>query len=90
MSQISASSAAAHIRDHRSVLAAAEKRLLIAIAERLPAWINSDHLSVLGLLGIVLTGACFALMAFTPLAFNARVVTAINSGSASLYSDGGA
>jgi archaetidylinositol phosphate synthase len=79
MSQISASSAAAHIRDHRSVLAAAEKRLLIAIAERLPAWINSDHLSVLGLLGIVLTGACFALMAFTPLAaYGVPVMLVVN------------
>src|SRR5262245_15983660 len=68
MSQISASTAAAHIRDHHSVLAAAEKRLLVAIAGRLPAWIGSDHLSVLGLVGIILTGASFALMAVTPLA----------------------
>jgi archaetidylinositol phosphate synthase len=68
MSQISASTAAAHIRDHRSLLAAAEKRLLVAIARRLPAWIGSDHLSVLGLVGIILTGASFALMAVTPLA----------------------
>ena len=36
-----------HIREHRSVLAAAEKRLLIRIARRLPRWINSDHLTLL-------------------------------------------
>src|SRR3954467_3560098 len=35
------------VRDHRSVLAAAEKRLLIAIAERLPAAVTSDHLTLL-------------------------------------------
>ena len=27
----------------------AEKRLLVAIARRLPAWVNSDHLTLLGL-----------------------------------------
>ena len=51
--------AAAHVRDHRSALAAAEKRLLIAIARRLPAWVNSDHLSALGLLAMVGVGVSF-------------------------------
>jgi len=66
MSQVSVQSAAAHTRDHRSVLANAEKRLLIGIARRLPAQINSDHLSALGLGAIVATGVSFALMAVTP------------------------
>jgi len=35
-------------RVHRSMLAAGEKKLLIWIAERLPRWINSDHLTTLG------------------------------------------
>ena len=47
---------AEHIREHRSVLAAAEKRLLIAIARRLPAAINSDHLTALALLAMALFG----------------------------------
>ena len=40
---------AEHVREHRSLLAAAEKRLLIAIAQRLPLWIHSDHLTGLAL-----------------------------------------
>jgi phosphatidylglycerophosphate synthase len=68
MSHVSAPGAAVHIRDHRSVLAAAEKRLLIWMAQRLPGWINSDHLSALGLAAIVLTGVSFALMSISPAA----------------------
>ena len=49
-----------HVREHRSVLAAAEKRLLILIAGRLPAAINSDHLTVLALAAMALAGAAFA------------------------------
>src|SRR5437763_1838473 len=49
-----------HIRDQRSLLAAAEKRLLIAIARRLPGWLNSDHLSVIGLLSMFAAGVAFA------------------------------
>jgi phosphatidylglycerophosphate synthase len=49
-----------HIREHRSVLAAAEKRLLIWIAERLPASLTSDHLSGLALLSMVAGGVAFA------------------------------
>jgi len=49
-----------HIRDQRSLLAAAEQRLLIAIAGRLPAWLNSDHLSLIGLLSMVAAGVAVA------------------------------
>ena len=52
---------AEHVRDHRSVLAAAEKRLLVAIAGRLPASIHSDHLTALALLAMGLAGAAYAL-----------------------------
>ena len=52
---------AEHTRDHRSFLAAAEKRALIAIAQRLPAAVNSDHLTSLGLVAMALAGAGFAL-----------------------------
>jgi archaetidylinositol phosphate synthase len=51
-----------HMREHRSLLAAAEKRLLVAIANRLPGWVTSDHLSVLGLLSMPLAGAGFAVI----------------------------
>lgn len=79
MSHVSATATAAHIRDHRSVLADTEKRLLIAMARRLPRFINSDHLSALGLAGIVLAGASFALMSVTPLAaYGVPVALAIN------------
>lgn len=50
-----------HVREHRSLLAAAEKRLLIRIARRLPANINSDHLTGLALAAMALAGAGFAL-----------------------------
>ena len=49
-----------HTREHRSLLADAEKRLLISIARRLPPWINSDHLTLIGLLSMPLAGIAFA------------------------------
>jgi archaetidylinositol phosphate synthase len=49
-----------HIREHRSLFAAVEKRLLIAIAGRLPRWISSDRLTLLGLLSLLAAGAAFA------------------------------
>ena len=57
---------AAHVRQHRSVLAGLEKRLLIWIARRLPAWVSSDHLTALGLLSMGLVGAAFAWSARDP------------------------
>jgi archaetidylinositol phosphate synthase len=52
--------AGTHVREHGSVLAASEKRLLIWIAERLPAAINADHLTALGAVAMVGAGAAFA------------------------------
>jgi archaetidylinositol phosphate synthase len=46
-------------RIHTSVLAAAEKRLLIWMAHCLPAWINSDHLTTLAGVSMVLAGICY-------------------------------
>ena len=54
-----------HIREHHSVLAEAEKRLLIRIARRLPLSINSDHLTVLALISMVGAGVAFAGMQAT-------------------------
>jgi archaetidylinositol phosphate synthase len=53
-------SAAHHIREHGSLLAASEKRLLIWIAQRLPRAVTSDHLTLLALLAMVLAGGAYA------------------------------
>ena len=50
------SSGAHHVRLNTGVLAAAEKRLLVRIAGRLPAWVSSDHLTLLALLAMAGTG----------------------------------
>jgi archaetidylinositol phosphate synthase len=55
-----------HTREHLSLLAAAEKRLLIAIARRLPPWITSDHLTLVGLLAMPVAGGCFARIPHAP------------------------
>jgi archaetidylinositol phosphate synthase len=46
---------------HGSLLAAAEKRALVWMAERMPAWVNSDHLTLLGFCAQIATGVCYAL-----------------------------
>jgi archaetidylinositol phosphate synthase len=46
-------------RDHRSVLAALEKKLLIWLAHRMPAWVNSDHLTVLGFVSLLAVGLSY-------------------------------
>lgn len=46
-------------RAHTSLLAAVEKRTLIRIATRLPGWVNSDHLTALGFISLILAGASY-------------------------------
>jgi len=48
-----------HVREHNSLLANSEKRLLIWIAHRLPGWVNSDHLTLLGLGSTFMAGLAF-------------------------------
>jgi phosphatidylglycerophosphate synthase len=48
-----------HTRVNTGVLAAVEKRTLIAMARRLPRWVNSDHLTVLALAAMAGAGAAF-------------------------------
>ena len=55
-----------HVREHRSILAASEKRLLIFIAERLPGAINSDHLTTLALAAMGIAGAAFVAARWDP------------------------
>ena len=63
-----------HIREHTSVLASVERRTLLWIAIRLPAWITSDHLSVLGLTSMLAVGIGFAGFRVTPWAAAVVVV----------------
>lgn len=50
---------ARHIREHGSLLADVEKRALIWMANRLPHTVNSDHLTILGLVAMAVAGAAF-------------------------------
>ena len=67
--------AGAHVRENHGLLAAAERRALIWIAERLPRRINSDHLSALGLSAMLGSGLSFAAIALTPWAASSVVLT---------------
>jgi archaetidylinositol phosphate synthase len=46
-------------RSNVSLLASIEKRALIRIAERLPAWVNSDHLTALGSVSLAIAGLLY-------------------------------
>jgi len=50
----------AHVRVHGSVLAEAEKKLLVWLAHRLPRRLNADHLTAIGAFGTIAAGAAFA------------------------------
>lgn len=50
-------------RVHGSWLAAIEKRALVWTAERMPAWVNSDHLTAIGFAAQLGTGLCYVLAA---------------------------
>ncbi|HUG39198.1 MAG TPA: CDP-alcohol phosphatidyltransferase family protein [Longimicrobiales bacterium] len=53
-------------RLRKAVTAEVEKRVLRAIAARLPAWVGSDHLTALGVLGAIGVGAGYALSVRSP------------------------
>ena len=48
-----------HDRENNGFSAAAEKRLLIWMANRMPRWVNSDHLTLLGFFGMIFAGLSF-------------------------------
>src|SRR5437879_7012874 len=54
-------------REQTSILASLERAALRGLARRMPAWVNSDHLSVLGLLSMIGAGACYAASKNNPL-----------------------
>ena len=43
-------------REQQSFLAPLEKRALLALAAKMPAWVNSDHLTLLGLFAMLAAG----------------------------------
>jgi archaetidylinositol phosphate synthase len=48
-----------HVRTNGSPLASAERRALIHMAQRMPAWVTPDHLSGLGLAAMAAAGLSF-------------------------------
>jgi archaetidylinositol phosphate synthase len=50
-------------RENTSVLASAEKRLLVRLAHLMPSWVNSDHLTALGFAGTLAAAAAYGLCA---------------------------
>lgn len=46
-------------RKQLSFLAKTEKRVLVWLAHRTPAWVNSDHLTVLGFVAMIAAGLCY-------------------------------
>lgn len=54
-------------REQTSVLAPLERAALQALVRRMPGRINSDHLSLLGLVAMFLAGVCYAASARRPM-----------------------
>ena len=48
-------------RQQMGLLARAESRVLLWLARHTPAWINSDHLTLLGFLSMIGAGVCYSL-----------------------------
>jgi archaetidylinositol phosphate synthase len=61
------------VRIHTSVLAAVEKRCLIWMAERLPLWVNSDHLTLLAGVAMLGAGLCYWAGPSSPIAMLAAI-----------------
>ena len=71
------SGSAAHTRLNTGVLAAAEKRVLLALARALPHRIHSDHLSTFALVSMLGAAAGFAAMRVAPWTGAAIVMVAL-------------
>jgi len=54
-------------REQTSILAPLERAALRGLARRMPRWVNSDHLSLLGLLAMFMAGVCYAASGQNPL-----------------------
>ena len=53
-------------RVRAAITADIEKRILVSIAHRLPGWVHSDHLTVLGVIGALGVGAGYGLSVRSP------------------------
>jgi archaetidylinositol phosphate synthase len=66
-------------RVHTSLLADVEKRCLIWMAKRLPAWVGSDHLTALGAVAMAFAGLAFWLGgSYAPALLLVVVMLAVN------------
>lgn len=54
-------------REQTSVLAPLERAALRGLARRMPAWVNSDHLSLLGLVSMFFAGVFYAASGRSPM-----------------------
>jgi archaetidylinositol phosphate synthase len=54
-------------REQTSILAPLERTALRGLARRMPRWVNSDHLSLLGLVAMFMAGVCYAASGQNPL-----------------------
>jgi archaetidylinositol phosphate synthase len=54
-------------REQTSILAPLERVVLRGLVRRMPAWVNSDHLSVLGLVAMIMAGVFYAMSRQNPL-----------------------
>jgi archaetidylinositol phosphate synthase len=57
-----------HVREYGGIFAIPEKKALLWLAERTPAWINSDHLTLLGLVAMFAAGLSYWASRWNPYA----------------------
>ena len=66
-------------RVQESMLAGIEKRVLIAMAKRLPTVVNADHLTVIGFAAMIAAGVAYAIApVWTPALLLVNVLLAVN------------
>jgi phosphatidylglycerophosphate synthase len=53
-------------RIQESITSSAERRALLWLAARMPSWVTSDHLTLLGFLAMILAGACYLFSRWHP------------------------
>jgi len=64
-------------RKQLSLLASMEKKTLIWLAHRLPSWVNSDHLTMLGFIAMFAAGLCYWLASYDRRALLAVIVALV-------------
>ena len=64
-------------REQTSILAPLERAALRGLARRMPRRINSDHLSLLGLVAMFMAGVCYAASGQNPLMLHLVIASTI-------------